>query len=429
MSRSRTRELASLALETPAFVYDELTLSEDVASARDALAPTGARLLLAMKAFSIESGLRVMAPWLDGLHASSLFEARLARRVMPDGLVHTTAPGIRPQDLPDVLRLSDRFSFNTLTQWARYRPAAVESTSPGLRVNPGLSFVEDERYDPCARHSKLGVPIDHAANAIRHTPGIFDGLEGLLVHSNCESTDFTELLQVVERLIERLDPLLGRLSWVNLGGGYLFGEAEDLAPLHQAVKLLQDRYGVEVMFEPGTSLVARAGCIVATVLDLNESAGRTVAVLDTSVAHSPEVLEYQYVPDVADEVYSLPASETEAPPSVLVFCAAGPGGGSMCHEVRAVSGAAHDGFRSYILAGASCLAGDHFGEHLLGRLEVGSRVVITNVGAYSMVQASWFNGIALPTVYSRDASGRLTLRRRYTFEDFLRFSGGLDADH
>lgn len=389
IQRSREEQLQDLDIETPAFVYDELTLADDLSATRAALAPTGARLLLAMKAFSFEPGLRFAAPWLDGLHASSAFEARLARRVLEGGIVHTTAPGLRPQDLGDVVRFSDRVSFNSLGQWRRSR-SVIGGASPGLRINPGLSFVEDERYDPAARNSKLGMPIDHVVSVLRNSPSELDEFEGILVHNNCESVDFEELLRVVERLIDRLDPLLRRLKWINLGGGYLFLDAEDLAPLHDAVKLLTGSYGVEVLFEPGTSLVYRAGSIVTTVVDLFESGGREVAVLDTSVSHVPEVLEYQYVPEIA-----------------------GPDG---CHR--------------YVLDGASCLAGDTFGHHCLAtKLDVGSRVVITDVGAYSLVKASWFNGIALPTVYSRSADGILTRRMSFGFEDFLRFSGGSSADN
>lgn len=384
MPHARARDLARMDLETPAFVFDELVFADDVAAAREAIGATGAKLLLAMKAFSFEPGLRVAGRLLDGLHASSLFEARLAREVMPDALIHTTTPGLRIHDVHELVRLTNLLSFNSLSQWQRFALSAVGATSPGIRVNPGLSFVADERYDPCARHSKLGVPVEDLREVLDHTPELLDGVEGLLVHTNCESVNFGDLLQVVELLIDRLDPLLKRIRWVNLGGGYLFREAEDVAPLQMAVKMLRDAYGVEVLLEPGTSLVMRCGSVVATVVDLVQRGGRDVAVLDTSVAHMPEVLEFQFVPDVAGE----------------------------------------EGCHPYLLTGASCLAGDQFGEHCLQRLDIGSRVVIANIGAYSLVKASWFNGIRLPNVYTRAASGELTLRRRYTYDDFKRIHGG-----
>ena len=387
---SRARHPDQADIETPAYVYDEPMIREQLLAARGALGPGRGRLLLAMKAFSFVPGLRFAVPWLDGLHASSAFEAHLARRVFPSGIVHTTSPGMRPVDVPDMVAYSDRLSFNSVTQWQRFRDDAVGRTSPGIRVNPGLSFVEDERYDPSSRHSKLGVPIDDLAALVEGSPAVLRGIEGLLVHNNCESVDFRQLYRVVQRVVDRLGPLLATLKWVNLGGGYLFSEAMDVAPLRAAVDLLTGSYDLEVLFEPGTSVVYRAGSLVSTVVDMFESGGEEVAVLDTSVAHAPEVLEFQFVPDVD-------------------------GGGDGCHP--------------YILAGASCLASDSFGRHCLAeQLEVGSRVTITEVGAYSLVKASWFNGIALPTVYSRAADGTLTRQKQFTFEDFLDFSGGSDED-
>lgn len=378
-------------IETPAYVYDELVMSEYLEATRRALDPTGARLLLAMKAFSFEPGLRFATRWLHGLHASSPFEARLARRVFESGIVHTTVPGMREADVSDVVEFSDRVSFNSISQWRRFGPRTLGRTSPGIRVNPGLSFVEDERYDPSARHSKLGVPIDDLAVLVLEHPSTLSGIEGLLVHNNCESTDFRQLLKVVERLIERLHPLLQRIGWVNLGGGYLFAEADDLEPLHSAVKLLTDGYGVEVTFEPGTGIMYQAGALLATVVDIFDSGGEEIAVLDTSVSHAPEVLEFQFVPEVV-------------------------GGSGGCHP--------------YVLAGASCLPSDTFGRHCMtDSLKVGSRVTITEVGAYSLVKASWFNGLALPNVYSRAPDGQITHHKRFSYEDFLAFSGGTDEDH
>ena len=92
------------------------------------------------------------------------------------------------------------------------------------------------------------------------------------------------------------------------------------------------------------------------------SDGKEVAVLDTTVNHMPEVFEYQFRPEV------------------LGHSDAGP------HE--------------YVLAGMSCLAGDVFGEYRFDEpLRVGSRVVFTDAGAYTIVKANTFNGIPLPTVY------------------------------
>jgi carboxynorspermidine decarboxylase len=83
----------------------------------------------------------------------------------------------------------------------------------------------------------------------------------------------------------------------------------------------------------------------------------------------------------------------------------------------------------YRLAGSSCLAGDVMGDYAFNRpLRIGSRVVLTNVGAYAMVKAHMFNGINLPTIYSITLDKKLVVRRRFTYEDFLsRFGTCRDA--
>ena len=67
----------------------------------------------------------------------------------------------------------------------------------------------------------------------------------------------------------------------------------------------------------------------------------------------------------------------------------------------------------------NCLAGDLFGVYSFNEpLEVGSRVVFRNAGAYFIVKANMFNGINLPNIYSLTAEGELVLVKRFTYEDF-----------
>ena len=95
-------------------------------------------------------------------------------------------------------------------------------------------------------------------------------------------------------------------------------------------------------------------------------------VLDTTVNHMPELLEFDFEPDVAG----------------------------------------HDdhGAWPYILAGCTCLAGDVFGEYDFSHsVEVGDRVVFLNAGSYSLVKAHTFNGVNLPSIYSLDKLGKTRL--------------------
>lgn len=410
--------LRTQSIETPAFIYDEAQLIEDALLAQDAIQGDRTHLLFAMKSFSIPGGLEAISTVAEGLHASSLFEARLARAILgPGRVIHLTSPGIRPADADELFELCDLVSFNSLTQWTQFRERAIGVTTCGLRVNPRLSYIEDERYDPCRRHSKLGASIEEVHETLRSDPHRLDGLTGLMFHTNCDALDTNPLFETVKYLDHHLSSLLKRLQWIDLGGGYLFfgndgyassndgrpwrhfhwgkirsRRAADLNGLRQVLDLLQSRYELRIYLEPGASISRRAGTIVGSVVDLFQSSGKTVAVLDTTVNHMPEVLEFNSVPDVVGEL--------------------------------------ERGGHHYVLAGATCLAGDVFGEYAFADpLEVGSQVIFPNMGAYSMVKANFFNGINLPSIYALRKNGKLALERTFSYNEFLEYCGGMQYVH
>lgn len=389
MGRQETVDtLMRVDLATPAFVIDLDALQANARAVREQMGGGQARLLFALKSFSVVAGLKAIAPQLDGFAASSLFEARLARSLAQAGQsVHVTTPGLRPDEMSELCEVADYISFNSLSQWQRHRQAALGKVACGLRVNPQLSFVEDARYDPCRPHSKLGVPLDTLAALLHDDPGQLDGISGLHFHSNCDATDLAPLLATVERLLDALDPLFDRITWINLGGGYLLNAMPGSDGLEPVKARLRQRGSYRLFMEPGAAIARSAGYFVSTVVDLFDSGGQLIAVLDTSTNHMPEVFEYQFRPPVA--------------------------------------GATDSGAHRYLLAGSACLAGDLFGEYTFDRpLQVGARVLFPDRGAYSQVKAHMFNGINLPSLYALDGQGRLATIRHYAFEDFLRLCGG-----
>lgn len=374
-------------VETPAFVVDERTIRHALEVAGRACDAAGCKLLYALKPMVGSFVLELMTPYVDGFATSSPFEARLARSVVGDsGSVHITTPGFRAAEMPEIDRLCDHVAFNSIGQFERLAGSLSGPSKAGLRINPQLPLVDDSRYNPCRPYSKLGAPIDRLVKAHRQDPSAFEGLKGLQFHTNCDSSDFEPWLRTVRHVEERLRGLLPGLEWFNLGGGYIFDNPDGFGPLAEAVALLRSRLDLEVFIEPGAALVRDSGSLVAEVIDVFRSGNRVVAVLDTTVNHFPEVFEYQFEPDV------------------------------LGHD--------DDGEHEYLLAGCTCLAGDVFGEYAFSqRLELGSRVVLPGVGAYAMVKSHMFNGINLPAIYSMTAEGRLVLRRRFTYDDFLSRSG------
>lgn len=292
----------------------------------------------------------------------------------------------KKDDLSRISELCDYISFNSLSQYERDRNSLSNHVSCGLRINPQLPFVGDDRYNPCRKHSKLGVPLNLLREITENGFNHLHSVKGIHFHTNCESTDFEPLFKTVRHIDANLPKLLGQIEWINLGGGYLFEEGQNIDRFVDAVNFLRNRYDVDVIFEPGKAIVGDAGYIVSSVVDIFESDGKKIVILDTSVNHMPEVFEYQYKPDIMRE--------------------------------------SEDGEYMYTLAGCTCLAGDMFGEYRFDEpLEIGSRIVFEDMGAYTMVKANMFNGINLPSIYAYTLEGKLELKKQYDYEDFLRRCG------
>jgi carboxynorspermidine decarboxylase len=377
------------AVETPALVFDEAVIVRALERAAELRAHCGCKVLYAVKALCCPFVLELMRPWLDGFATSSLFESRLARSVLGDaGLVHITTPGFRPAEIEELGALCDRISFNSLGQLSRFGSRIGSAAKVGLRVNPRFPLVADVRYNPCRPASKLGVPLDRLLRHRARSPSNQVRLHGLHFHTNCGSDDWGPLLGTVRHIEAKLRHQLAELEWINLGGGYLLDPGARTDPLIEAVERLRRRQDVEVVIEPGAAFVREAGALVCEVIDLFRSGGKTVAVLDTTVNHVPEVFEYQFEPDV------------------------------LGHD---------DGAYEYQLAGSTCLAGDLMGEYAFAEpLRLGSRVVLLNVGAYALVKAHMFNGVNLPSIYSVRSGGQLVLHRRFDYRDFLARTGAPD---
>jgi carboxynorspermidine decarboxylase len=375
------------AIETPALVYVPDDLAGTIQSVGRLVRAAGAHLLYSVKAQSYFGILEIIAPHVTGFAASSAFEARLSREVVGSrGTVHLTQPGISPKAIKEITRDCDYVAANSVAQFEGLRSFAGPEVSLGIRLNVGLNFVSDDRYAPCRTHSKLGIPLGELSPGSALAARWPQRAEGIHLHHNCESNDLGELYLATERVCDRCDWLMPRLNWVNLGGGYLLPGTLNPHRLRDAVRLLKSAGVRNVFIEPGTCLVERSVYLVSTVVDVIDHGDRRVAVLDTTTSHMPDTFAYQRPP--------------------MVYGTSVTGG----HE--------------YILAGASCLAGDLFGDYAFAApLGVGSRIVFERVGDYTSVKASMFNGINLPTVYAY-CDGRAIPQRRYDYRDFLEVFAG-----
>ena len=143
---------------TPAFVVDEVVVRRNLAVLADIKARSGAKVLSALKAFSMWSLADVVGEYLDGVCTSGLWEARLARDHYK-GEIATYCAGYKAADMAEIVAISDHVIFNSPMQHARFASYLDASTDVGLRINPEHAEGEVAKYDPCSPYSRLGFPV------------------------------------------------------------------------------------------------------------------------------------------------------------------------------------------------------------------------------------------------------------------------------
>ncbi len=174
------------------------------------------------------------------------------------------------------------------------------------------------------------------------------------------------------------------MKWINFGGGHhITRKGYDTQKLIQLIKDFKKKYEVEVYLEPGEAVGWETGTLITTVLDIVHN-GIDIAILDSSAeAHMPDTIIMPYRADVRD------------------------------------AGEAGEKAHTYRLAGNTCLAGDIMGDYSFDApLKIGDKVIFEDQMHYTMVKATTFNGVKLPSIAIQRIDGTVEVVREFGYEDF-----------
>ena len=396
----------------PRYVIDERALRRNLETLKGVSERSGAKVLLAQKAFSCTAVYPLCAKYLAGTTASSLFEARHGHDNF-GGETHVFAPAFAPEEIDELLGLVDHIVFNSPRQVAKFgEKARRRGVSVGLRVNPEVSVATTPAYDPCRPGSRLGttrdawnrdcsqIAIDTNVHKSQMTNVAL--VDGLHFHCLCEQ-GVDELRKVLAGFEEKFGDLLPKMKWVNFGGGHhITRDGYDVDGLVALVNDFMARHShLTVYLEPGEAVALNAGTLESRVLEIQPPGadGVSNAILDVSAAcHMPDVIEMPYTPRVVGA--SIPTSTAVALAS-------------------AEASAQADSPFLYRFGGPTCLAGDEIGTYAFERpLAEGDAVVFEDMAIYSMVKNNTFNGIGLPDIVVRREDGREELVRKFGYENF-----------
>ncbi len=428
-------------ISTPAYIIDEKRLRENLQILKEVQDKSGARILLAQKAYSAYQTYPIIAEFLAGATASGIYEAKLAHEEFkcPGRTVenHVYEPAFKDDEMEELCNICDHIVFNSLSQLEHHRPVWQKAVSEkrlsvGLRVNPDFS-AEDvhEIYDPCSAGSRLGIRNEFMPDVLP------EGVEGLHFHNLCEQgfepledtflkverdfcrffpnpripddydsyifrvmgfddsseTRFDEevALDNIPTDTDDLNEELGvesekrSIKWINLGGGHhITREDYDRDALIRLITYIREKYGIDVYLEPGEAIALDAGYLVTTVMDVVQTERMPVLILDTSACcHMPDVIEMPYRP---------PLKDSEEP-------------GEMNFTYR--------------LSSRTCLAGDIIGDYSFEtEKNVGDKLYFEDMAIYSFVKNNTFNGMPLPSLGLMHLDGEVEIFKTFRYEDF-----------
>lgn len=367
-------------LPSPCYLVDERLLKKNLEILDYVQEKTGAKIILATKAFSMYSTFPLIGKYLQGVTSSSLHEARLGYEEMGKE-VHIFSPAYREDEFDEIMKYSDHIVFNSFSQWEKYRDRVKNLSDKkiecGIRINPEYSEIETDIYNPCFENSRMGVTL---ANFEEEN---LEGIDGLHFHTMCEQDS-----DVLERTIKVVDEKFGKyikkMKWINFGGGHhITREGYDIETLIKSINFIKDKYEVDVYLEPGEAIALNTGFLVSTVLDTMKN-GMDIAILDTSAeCHMPDVLAMPYRPNII--------------------------GAGKPNEYK----------HTYRFGGPTCLAGDIIGDYSFNEpLKPGDKLVFCDMAIYSMVKNNTFNGVNLPAIVKYSEEKGIEIIKEFGYEDF-----------
>jgi len=321
-----------------------------------------------------------------------------------------------------------------------------KTANVSLRLVPEIETGTHSGLQTALLTSKFGMMPDEAFEAFRkYKDSAHVDLRGIHLHigsQNPEPHAYADAFQMLFETLERIHKQTGtKLEHINLGGGFpvnylrdrthsaefpreqlemFSADFEPSTAIGEAWKLVKNIAadggttevldGITLLLEPGRSIISDAGVCLTTVRNHKE---RPVNQTESAIRNPQSAIDSWLLTDAGFNI--LLSMETYK---------------WYYHLISAERpGENHDS--PYKLAGPLCDGGDvYFDIEGHGRLpdhrllpenvDAGEVLALLNCGAYSLAQASQYNGRFLPPVIliRTDGSAEL-IRKRETFDDLI----------
>jgi len=376
---------------TPAYIIDEQALRDRAREYMDAMLTRHARsrVCFAVKAYPSVAMIKVLVAAGLGCDVVGAGELRLALAAGADP-ASVVMHGNAKSDEDIQAALDARIGYIVVDGFDdidRIERQARGRTPVLLRVSPGVESATHAALATGGKQSKFGVPVEQVPAAIARMRAVRAiDLRGLHAHIGSQILAVDQFEAAVDALAS-----LERFDVYDLGGGLgVRYEPGDVAPsvdeyADRLVGAAHKHLGedIDILVEPGRSMVARAGLTLYRVVTVKR-AGRLHVAVDGGMGDNLEHSLY------GQRFTPLVVGRWDAEPVVAD------------------------------LVGRHCESGDVITPDVpLADPRIGDLIAVPVTGAYCFTMANNYN-VALrpPVIFCADGTARVGVRRE-TFDDLL----------
>jgi diaminopimelate decarboxylase len=282
---------------TPAYVYSRATMVERFRAYEEAFGDVPHRVCYAVKANSNLAILKLLAEagaGFDIVSGGELFRV-LKAGADPAGVIFSGV-GKTAQELDYALEHRIRgFNCESEPELALLDSLAARKgvqARVALRVNPDVDAVTHPYISTGLRKHKFGIDITEAEAVYESAKALGNLiLEGVSCHIGSQILDIAPMLEVFDKMLALVECLRREglpIRSLDLGGGlgvpYKPGEnAPDIRDYVHAMCERVQGHGLEILIEPGRSIVAEAGVLLTRVLYRKANGERQFVIVDAGM--------------------------------------------------------------------------------------------------------------------------------------------------
>ena len=280
---------------TPTYVYSRQTIESAFLAYQNALADRPHLVCYAVKANSNLAILNVLAGLGAGFDVVSIGE--LERVIAAGGAANKvvfSGVGKTKQEMLSALEHGIRcFNVESESELLTLADVAAKcgKTAPvSMRVNPDVDAGTHPYISTGLRENKFGVDVE-TARRLYQVAHDHRALEPVAIdcHIGSQILDIAPFLESLDCLLTLIDELAAEgitLRHIDIGGGLGVSYQENAPAIEEYMSALAAKLGsrdLELVLEPGRSIVALAGALLTRVLYLKPSDAKNFAVVDAAM--------------------------------------------------------------------------------------------------------------------------------------------------